>query len=77
MTPRKLWTIAAWLFTAGAGAAACALPFLKWVPQAPFDILGFMWLLTNTPNLFLWTATIALGVLALYYWAKAVLAGER
>ena len=74
MTPRRLWNIAGLLFAIPAVVAACFLPFLRWVPQASFDILGFAWVLTNAPNLFLWVLVLTFGIAALYCGFRGLLA---
>lgn len=74
MSPRRLWTAAAWIFTVATAAVACVLPFLRWVPQFGIDVLGVAWLLTNAANLFMWTLVISLLVVALYCWFRILLA---
>jgi len=74
MSLRRIWTIAAWLVTIGALVIGCFLPFLRWHPQAHFDVLGVAWLFTNFPRLPAWVAFILLAPLALYCWGKAVFA---
>lgn len=41
---------------------------LKWEPQAPFDIMGILWALTNLPNLFLWGVFFMLLSMTLCCW---------
>lgn len=74
MSARRVWTYASWLFSAIALISGCTLPFLKWHPQASFDVLGVGWLLTNSPNLFLWVLFLSMAALALYCWVRTALA---
>lgn len=74
MSPRRIWTAVASFFTLAAVAGGCVLPFLRWQPQAPFDVLGVGWVLMNIPNLFLWTTVLSLAIIALYSWCRAILA---
>ncbi len=74
MSARRAWTYAAGLFSVITLITGCTLPFLKWHPQASFDVLGVGWLLTNSPNLFLWVLCLFMAVLALYCWVRTALA---
>jgi hypothetical protein len=48
---------------------------LEWEPEAAFDILGFLWLLSNIPNLFACLALLACAALAAVCWLRVI--GKR
>ncbi len=45
---------------------------LEWAPQAPFDIIGFLWVLTNIGPLLVTGGVLACGIGALYCWARVL-----
>ncbi len=76
MTARRMWRTAAWVFTVSSALGACALPFLRWRPRLSFDVVGVLWLLMNTPHLFVWGLVISLAILALCCWIRSLLAED-
>lgn len=74
MDAARLWKFAARLFAVIALALGCVLPFLRWVPQFDFDILGFAWVLTNAHNLACWIFFIMFACMAVYCRIRAQLA---
>ena len=55
--------------TALAGVVGWWLRSIEWHPQAPFDVLGVLWILMNIPALILWGVFLGLLVLALFSWS--------
>lgn len=45
---------------------------IPWEPAAPFDIIGFLWLIQNFPKLIGWVAAWSLGVLSVLCFWKAL-----
>ena len=45
---------------------------LEWAPQAPFDIIGFLWLLSNLGPLLAAAGVLACGILAMYCWLRVL-----
>ena len=71
MDAQRLWTGAG----IGFGLATLAGTFwalrLNWKPQADFDILGLLWVLSNAPNLAAWAAVLALASIAVHCGVRA------
>lgn len=72
ISPRLKLTLAL-LCAAGALALGIVVFRMEWVPAAPFDILGFLWLLTNLPRLILGATALGFAVLAVYLGVSAIL----
>ncbi len=51
-----------------AAAFGWMLRGVRWHPQADFDVLGVLWVLTNIPALMLWGVFVGLVLLALGAW---------
>lgn len=49
---RRIYLTGAVLFIALAGGTMYVSRDTEWVPQADFDVLGLLWLLSNLPKLF-------------------------
>jgi hypothetical protein len=62
----QFWlAVVATLIAAGFG---WMLRSIEWNPQAPFDVLGVLWILTNIPGVILWGVFLGLLLLALRAW---------
>ena len=59
-------------FTVLTGVGLLLVRQLDWAPQAPFDILGFFWVLSNLGPLLAVAALLLCGGLALYSWFRVV-----
>lgn len=67
----RLWlAVAATLL---AGIVGWKVSSLEWQPQAPFDVLGVLWLLSNIPGLVLWGVFAGLAILAIGAWCSFLL----
>lgn len=64
----RLWlAVAATLL---AGVFGWKVRTLQWQPQAPFDVLGVLWILSNIPALMLWGVFAGLVILAIGAWCS-------
>jgi hypothetical protein len=70
---RMLWFGFALVFTALTLGGLLVLGRLPWTPAAPFDITGFLWLLTNLGPLLTVAGIILCGCVALYCWVRVAL----
>ena len=66
----RAYTIVATFFTALTLLLAYWCTRIRWAPRIDFDILGFLWLMQNIPQLMLVTLTLCCGGAAIYWWAR-------
>ncbi len=76
MIPPSFMLGTAFLLTALAGAAGIGFLTTDGVPQAPFDVLGILWVLTNLPRIFLFGIFLTLSILSVCCWIGVCL-GRR
>jgi hypothetical protein len=69
---RGLWLGLATIFTALTVVGFVMVRRLEWAPQAPFDIIGFLWLLSNLGPLLAAAGVLACGILATYCWFRVL-----
>jgi ABC-type proline/glycine betaine transport system permease subunit len=64
-------TVAAVIFTAIAVVLGYWCTRIRWAPRIDFDIIGFLWLVQNIPQLTLVTVTVFFGGLAVRFWIRS------
>lgn len=69
---RGLWLGLATIFTVLTALGYLMVRRLEWTPQAPFDIVGFLWLLSNLGPLLATVGVLAFGLLATYCWFRVL-----
>lgn len=69
---RGLWLGLATIFTVLTVLGYGMVRRLEWAPQAPFDIIGFLWLLSNLGPLLTAAGVLACGILATYCWFRVL-----
>ena len=73
METKKFLTWLAGFFTAADIVAYAALRHWGWEKSADFDIIGFMWVLTNIPRLVLWLCFYGSVAFTGYLWIMAAI----
>jgi len=69
---RGLWLGLATIFTVLTVVGFAMVRRLEWASQAPFDIIGFLWLLSNLGPLLATAGVLACGILATYCWLRVL-----
>ncbi|MGH7475981.1 MAG: hypothetical protein ACRELD_06810 [Longimicrobiales bacterium] len=63
---RRGFLVTAVVFLGFAGAMLFRLRAARWAPQADFDVIGMLWVLSNLPLLLAWFLTLCFALLAVY-----------
>ena len=67
-----MWPGLATIFTLLTALDYLMVRRLEWAPQAPFDIVGFLWLLSNLGPLLAAVGVLGCGILATYCWFRVL-----